>query len=249
MGRYAHIEPAPSAMAPVDVSQPAPPGPLNLVLRALIAIGLVAGWVQLSQTPMHRSVEDLLWALESGEVTQITMERPPPGSQDHFPVEWEGTGRPGYSTYPYNTEGMPVSDSIADGPDAPDGFAEADHRTRILESASRAGVPVIERDIDMPSGGIPLHVQYAGVASLAALILLIAGQQPRLATKWAWFWLAWAVPVAWLVFVILEPTLWGRSRPEPPPSRRLTGGWAFLLALVLAGLLTSNPWYRDMFPP
>ncbi|WP_123303363.1 hypothetical protein [Bogoriella caseilytica] len=192
-------------------------------------------------------MEDLLWALEAGEVTQITMERPSADSEGSFPVEWEGPGRPAYSSYPYNSEGMPVTDSISDAPEAPDGFADADHRTRILEAASRAGVPVIERDIDTDHGGFRLN--YAVIASLAACLLLVAGPQPRLATRWAWFWLGVIVPVAWLVFVVLEPTPWGRSEPSPPRSRRLTGGWALLLALALGAILTSNPWYRDLFPP
>lgn len=62
---------------------------------------------------------------------------------------------------------------------------------------------------------------------------LIVGPEPRLATKWAWFWLftsALAVP-AMAVYLLA-----GRPASEDdltPPGRRLRGGWAFVLLLFL----------------
>lgn len=82
---------------------------------------------------------------------------------------------------------------------------------------------------------------------LTGLFLLVAGPQPRLATKWAWFWLTLAVPPAWLAFVVLEPTRWGRRAPQRQAARRLTAGWALLLGIVLAAVLAGIPWYRELF--
>lgn len=91
----------------------------------------------------------------------------------------------------------------------------------------------------------------SGLAGLAALIFLIAGPQPRWATKWAWFWLTCAMTPLWVVFLVIEPVpLWVKE-PQPQRSSRLTGGWAFLLSLVAPailgslaafGLVTWTPW-------
>lgn len=72
------------------------------------------------------------------------------------------------------------------------------------------------------------------VASAATLLLLIGGPQPWRATRWAWFWLALPVaPLGLLAYFLLGGPL-GVARPRHP-NRRLTGGWAFLLALVFFG--------------
>lgn len=87
-----------------------------------------------------------------------------------------------------------------------------------------------------------------GTASFVTLLLLIFGPQPRWATKWAWFWLAAAVPPLWLVFVLFEPVPLWIKYPLPPATSRLTGGWAFLLALLLGPLMAwLLPGYADLF--
>lgn len=235
---YATLTPAPTA----------PSGGLGLLLRALIAIGLVAGWVQLAHTPMHRPIEELVWGLGTGRVTSVTIERPPPDSQGAFPVEWDGPGRPSYSSYLHNTDSVAVrwDDSGVDEFDEPDAAARVDERAEIIALAERAGVPVVERDWQPATGGIRWEI--AGIAWLTGLCLLVAGPQPRLATKWAWFWLAFLVPPAMAAFVVLEPTPWGRRGALPAASRRLTGGWAILLSVALVALLSAVPWYSELFP-
>jgi len=77
------------------------------------------------------------------------------------------------------------------------------------------------------------------VLMLSTLALLIAGPEPRRATRWAWFWLlGLAPPLGMLGFLVLgAPTV---KLVEPGPgSRRLTGGWAFLLAVLLGGLFAT----------
>lgn len=52
-------------------------------------------------------------------------------------------------------------------------------------------------------------------------------------------WLGLAVPVLFLVYLVLEPVPAWRRTAMAPSAGRLTGGWAFLLALVLGGLWQS----------
>jgi len=77
------------------------------------------------------------------------------------------------------------------------------------------------------------------VATVPAFFLLVKGPQPWRATRWAWFWLL-STPVGMVAFLLLS----GPTAPLPAPHdprRRLTGGWAFLLAGLLgAGL---GAWY------
>ncbi|MBW0253978.1 hypothetical protein [Cellulomonas sp. PS-H5] len=91
---------------------------------------------------------------------------------------------------------------------------------------------------ELPSRSSPAWQLYLALGALVALPLtLVAGPEPRLATRWAWFWLAvhaWPVAIAYLA---LEPTpVWDR-RGRTAPERRLTGGWAFLLGLLLGPAL------------
>lgn len=87
---------------------------------------------------------------------------------------------------------------------------------------------------DMPSW---LGLVTIGLA-LASLYLLVNGPQPWRATRWAWFWLM-ASPVGIAAFLLL-------SGPTPlvpahrNPDRRLTGGWALLLSIVVTPMLVRG---------
>lgn len=79
------------------------------------------------------------------------------------------------------------------------------------------------------------------IAGLLALYLLINGPPPWRATRWAWFWF-WlmATPVGILAFLLLS----GPTPPLPAPrdhTRRLTGGWAFVVSIPL-GALFAHLW-------
>ena len=83
---------------------------------------------------------------------------------------------------------------------------------------------------------LPGWLGWLGFAAIVCtLTLLVSGPQPWRATRWAWFWLM-TNPVGTILFLVL-------AGPTPPlrsprnPKRRLTGGWAFLLGLVLARFL------------
>lgn len=98
-----------------------------------------------------------------------------------------------------------------------------------------------------PQPEVGLTVHWSGLASLVTLILLIAGPQPRWATKWAWFWLLGVGPMS-VVFLLAEPVPVWQAGPAYARPQRLTGGWAFLLSLVAGVLLSAlaslvvTPW-------
>jgi hypothetical protein len=132
------------------------------------------------------------------------------------------------------------------------------HQARVVEqhpqrrTATRAGVPVVysveddlsgvaikRRPHDFPDYNVVYGwrlPQWTSVATfvvaLTGLLLLIGGPQPRCATRWAWFWLISVTPpIGFLAFVLLSGLL--SPRPRADLGRRLTGGWAFLLAAVV----------------
>lgn len=79
---------------------------------------------------------------------------------------------------------------------------------------------------------VPVVLHWSDAAELAVLVLLIGGPQPRFATKWAWFWLlgaGWPV----VAFLLLEPVPAWQAAPAAARQSRLTGGWAFLIAVLL----------------
>lgn len=199
-----------------------------LVVRAVTAVAIVAGWVWVYQTPAERSVEDLHAALDTGTVTQVTVERPRSSGvvSGSFEVEWEGRGRPGHAYYDYEPGAL------------------VDEGAEIIRAAERSGVEVTVTEPLLT--GTTWNV--SGIGAFVALVLLVGGTAPRLATRWAWFWLWLSVPPAALVYVLVEPVpLWRRG--APPAGRMLTGGWAFLLATVLANTLPQAlPLYADLFP-
>lgn len=86
---------------------------------------------------------------------------------------------------------------------------------------------------DAPDALIALAVLVALTATI------IASPEPRLATRWAWFWLVAYVWPAAVVYLLLEPTAAWRRASARAPGRRLTGGWGFLIGLLLGTPLTA----------
>ena len=69
---------------------------------------------------------------------------------------------------------------------------------------------------------------------LATLFTLMGGPQPWRATRWAWFWVILASPLFGAVAYALLGGPLAAVRPGDR-ARRLTGGWAFLIAVFLLG--------------
>ncbi|MCK6211468.1 hypothetical protein KZX45_13035 [Georgenia sp. EYE_87] len=196
-----------------------PSGRPTLVLRVILAVGLVLALAQMLAEPVERPLQDLLDGLRAGDVETVTIARPAPGVEAFgtWPVEWTGDGLPGRASYEISDDGGPAS---------------VDEGRLILDAAERSPAPVdVSVRLDFIQAGTTWHL--GGFALVAALGWLVLGPQPRLATKWAWFWLAGAAPLLWLAFVVLEPVPLWRRAPAAAGPRRLTGGWAFLLSVTL----------------
>lgn len=75
---------------------------------------------------------------------------------------------------------------------------------------------------------------------LSTITYLVTSPRPWRATKWAWFWLLGILPpLGALAFLAFG----GPTRllaPPAPGSRRLTGGWAFLISLVLGSVFFAT---------
>ncbi len=210
--------------APVRLVHPS--GRSALVVRLLLTAIVAVATVAAALAPAERSVDELLTALARGEVRTLTIDRPTGEALGSFPVRWTGAGRPGKASYEVDTMG---------------GAQSVDQGREILAAAAASPRRVDVRTTDrMPPTGFGWAPSLVVLgAFLGAFLLLVAGPEPRLATRWAWFWLCLAAWPVWLAFLVLEPTgLWDR-RVLIAPTRRLTGGWAFLIGLFAGPALLS----------
>jgi len=213
------LSPPPAPLEPFRMATPS--APILVALRVLIAVGIMLGLATLASRPAERPVSDLLEGIAAGDVSSMTIERWDP--QTHggglLHVDWTQDGRPATSTYSYEN---------------PQGTVRVDMGEKILVAAAAAGVPVTTVSSYAPPQGATFTLGSWGLAaSIAAILLLIAGGEPRMATRWAWFWVVAAIPPAWFVFLALEPLPLWATEPARFPRTRLSGGWAFLGALIV----------------
>ena len=87
-----------------------------------------------------------------------------------------------------------------------------------------------------------------GRLALALLVLWLVtigrvtgGPEPWRATRWAWFWLLGTplVPLVAVAYLVLAAPTPGLPPPRDP-ARRLRGGWAFVIAVVLNSVLAAS---------
>lgn len=88
---------------------------------------------------------------------------------------------------------------------------------------------------EMAGWQAPTWVGTTYVALLGATLVLNGGPRPWRATRWAWAWLVLLVPPFGIAAYLLLGGPTGLFRPRDPRRVWLTGGWAFLLALLLGG--------------
>jgi len=217
------------------VTAVAPPSRLAVVARVAAALIVVAAFAHWFTQPVERSVGDLLRSLEASEVTRVVLGAPAEdGMMGSFSqrVEWETSGRDGYSYYTVST--LPGE--------------QVDEDTLIVQAvAGSPGAVALERRAEYYMGPSGILWNPLGIAHLAVLLVLIAGPQPRRATKWAWFWLSF-LPLGWVAFLLLEPVpVWART-PSHPPERRFTGGWVWISAILAQGVFASliEGWYDSV---
>lgn len=100
----------------------------------------------------------------------------------------------------------------------------------VAYTVRRAGLDLLPFE-NLPLTSISRPSLLVFLGSLAALALIIFGPAPRLATRWAWFWLSLPLNVGWAVFALIEPVMLLNGRPIARATKRLTGGLAFLMSI------------------
>lgn len=197
---------------------PVPPSrPVVRALRAALALVVLVGCFAWAQRPLERDLFALLQALNEGQVTSLVVGTVEPFESGEVTghVEWEDGHGAWFTTYRISTD---LGDEV-------DELAEI----RVWAATAPEPVPIETR----PNWFGPTSEWNVGaIAGLIALIVLVAGREPRLATRWAWWWLAFAQPLAWAAYLLLEPTPAWSAAPRRTRSRRLTGGWVFVIMFL-----------------
>lgn len=214
-----------------------------------VAWVLVGGWLALVVAtlllaPRDATLAELRSGVRSGEITEIHVNGGLPSGADYsgyvqLTIRW----RAGATTRQVEVrEARPLDDEARDTDLVVVPAGEVD-RLRELQP----GLEVVHVDgpdetgltLEMLRRELHGWLAWCGLAcGVGTLALLIGGPEPVRATRWAWFWLlgVWT-PLGFLAYLVLGgPT---GAVPSRPGSRRLTGGWAFLVTVLTMGLLSA----------
>lgn len=206
-------------------------GTMRVVLLAVLGVVLI-GAALTAVRPA--SMDELRDALRAGEVTQVHLvgDLPPPetGTEDvdftYAHILWHDGLLDRHTHVPLASE-RGLTPGVADALRAE------------LTAAAGGELSITSQDFNTGGHGywgdwwvatwVSLTVL---VLTLVGLVMLFTSPTPRIATRWSWFWLAWGTAgVALVLYPLLA--LPRADQPLRPTGRRLTGGWAFLIALFL----------------
>jgi len=203
-----------------------------------LRVALALGWLLLALTTLligqrPASLEDLRAAVDAGRVTEVRVSEGP---------------APDAAGYGVHVQSAVWRDRLVLH------RVEA-QRVDVGTSASSSGLPLLDSDLaeELRAQGVQVrslegwdaHSEVLGwqvpesiglllfAEWLATLFLLVGGPVPERATRWAWFWLN-SNPIGLLASLLLSGPFPGVPAPRPA-AHRLTGGWAFLVGLVLGG--------------
>jgi hypothetical protein len=226
---------APSNMGGVPRGRPLARWSLTVCTFLLLATAIVVG--------NHPSSWDhLLVGLDTGRVRTVWVRGGlPPGASGSSPVvvRWH-EGLIWREAQVLEVKGVP----------ARHGAARVERTSTVVRGDVGARLVQLRPDVHLirqqePSGvsgtvlgwGVPAWMGLATLALwMAGVMLLMLHAKPWWrATRWAWFWLMMIMPLGTLAFLVLAgPTPFV---PAPRnPARRLTGGWALLLTLLLGAV-------------
>jgi len=206
--------------------------PATAVLRGLLLVGwLAVGITVLVSGQRAAPLDELRAAVADGELSEVRIsEGLPPGTTGT--AVQVAVWRTGLVTHRTEVWQISLGQQAPDGtrPVLTDSLADELRAADPSLDVGRLGEPATSSELygwRMP-GWVGLVVLPIG---LGVLFLLLGGPVPERATRWAWFWLVWS-PLGSLAFLVLSGPFPGVPAPRPG-ARRLTGGWALLLSLVL----------------
>jgi len=206
---------------------------LRLVLAGLWLFAMAAGYVT-HERPA--TLQDLYASVAAGEVTSVHLVGGlPPEAESGYAeqaVHWR-TGsvpRVAHVKVVRTSDGADVvagPDEAVTTDDVAREVAVRDPAVRVVQTDFGSGLASTMFGWSVPMWDVSLMF---GVG-LVSFYVLVAGPEPWRATRWAWFWLS-GFPFALILFLLLSGPTPGLPAARNP-GRRLTGGWAFLLSLVL----------------
>lgn len=200
--------------------------------RVVVAWVLVALWVVVTVVGVRDASRESSYAtflalVRGGEVTEVTVvgDVTTPRTVATVELRWDGGIVDGSTRV---TAAQPL------------GMAErAGIRSRVLPApvadTLREEFPdltVRSAEERAPLSGWWTWLGFTGF--IGTIALLGTTRRPLRATQWGWFWLFWILPPVGLVAFLLLGGPTGLV-PQREGGRRLTGGWAFSLSLVLGG--------------
>ncbi|MEV4455698.1 hypothetical protein [Microbispora sp. NPDC049633] len=190
----------------------------GLWVRVVLLVVLLWGALVtvLSLTPRERTLADFHTALRAGQVTYVIYRGEP------VDLRWS-TG-PLFWYHADQSEAHTRSHLFRD-------LDAAVPRPEAVPAQSRQGF----------FSGWPFHVPVrgaawpVGVAWVAALLVMLGMERPRLGSRWAWFWLFTVGEAGAMLFLLLEPrSLWHGVEPQEPVPNPLSGGRGCALAVCLS---------------
>ncbi|WP_256829840.1 hypothetical protein [Ornithinimicrobium faecis] len=206
---------------------------MMLVVMGVIIIGV---WLTATRPA---SMADLQKALSSGQLSQVELVgelEPAAAGTSLVDIVWQDGLFARYTTVQQTSAGvLPEAPPPAPWPTSVVG---SDLRDVLTASTPTGQLQVTSREVHAGSHGVLFEWRvstWVAVAFMAwvltVLVTLIVGPEPRRATRWAWFWLICGTgPFALVLFPLFG--LAGAGKPLEPTGRRLTGGWAFLIAVL-----------------
>ncbi|MER7127921.1 hypothetical protein [Streptosporangium saharense] len=231
------------------------------VIRVVLLLILLFGGllVVTAMAPTPRTLPDFQSALKAGRVSvvvhrmsqpdaigPVAPDEPPPVTDTPPEDPVVPRSKPGEVRGLTWAEGPLVWHRIAPGPirDGEDVYTF----DRLSADTAPSGVRVTAEAESRPSlwyaiwpFEIPARfgMWWIGAAWVVTLLIML-GSTPRLANRWAWFWLFGVGQIGAIAFLVLEPRpLWYRYGRRPRQRARIWGGLGCLLsagtALVAAG--------------
>jgi hypothetical protein len=201
------------------------------VAWVLVVLWVVLAVVTVQTASREATYAELLAGLDSGEITEVTLvgDFSRPRTLATVEVQWDG----------FPTDHHVMVDAVTRGAGGPRATGRRVLPAPVADTLRERYPELTVTTSDESAYG---GNGWLGVLGLAAwvwtILLVVTTPGPLRATRWAWFWLVGVLPpVGAITFLLLGgPT---GLVPEREGTRRLTGGWAFLLAFALNSVLAT----------